>query len=271
MTIKFAVVGSPINHSLSPQIHLAAYKALGLDFSYERLEISKGNLRGLIREGNYSGFSVTMPLKEEAMQIADVVDEKSKLVGNSNTLVLSGESWQAFNTDIFGVSKALAPVPSAKSVLIIGTGATSRAITASLSDAYPNANLRIWGRSHDNAEKLEVFASKLGMSSSVLSEIPTNLKQFDLVVSGVPASTMSKYWQSVDPKSCLGWLLDVSYSPWPSDAAAVWGKNRVISGIEMLKWQAIEQIRLFASAFAPGVEIRDEIYEEMTRALDGRV
>ena len=99
------MLGSPIAHSRSPQLHLAAYRALGLDgWSYERIECTAEQLPTLV--GGFGpewvGVSVTMPGKFAALRFADERTPRAELVGSANTLVRSEAGWRADNTDIDG-------------------------------------------------------------------------------------------------------------------------------------------------------------------------
>ena len=85
-----AVLGDPIQHSLSPVLHDNGFRAAGLEnWSYERIRCPKGELKNTINSlgPEYEGFSVTMPGKFEALDFADEVTERAKLIGSANTLV----------------------------------------------------------------------------------------------------------------------------------------------------------------------------------------
>src|ERR1700754_3252868 len=107
---KAAVLGSPIAHSRSPQLHLAAYRALGLDdCTYDRIECTADELRTVV--GGFGpewvGVSVTMPGKFAALRFADERSSRAELVGAANTLVRTSTGWRADNTDVDGVTGAL--------------------------------------------------------------------------------------------------------------------------------------------------------------------
>ena len=109
MSNQFLVVGSPIDHSKSPAIHRAAYRVLGLDWDYGKLEVGRGGLRQVVDNAPEAlrGFSVTMPLKEEAAKLASTVDEFARTSGAANTLVRNEDGWSAYNTDVFGIVQAV--------------------------------------------------------------------------------------------------------------------------------------------------------------------
>ncbi|NBP86893.1 MAG: shikimate dehydrogenase, partial [Mycobacteriaceae bacterium] len=118
MTARRAgILGSPVAHSRSPQLHLAAYRALGLhDWTYDRIECSADQVPSVIESlgPEWVGVSVTMPDKFAALQVADERTPRADLVGSANTLVRAGQGWRADNTDIDGVAGALGSRPAAR-------------------------------------------------------------------------------------------------------------------------------------------------------------
>src|SRR5262245_61817694 len=125
--MRCAVLGSPIGHSLSPAMHRAAYAALGLDWTYEAIEIGPGELAAFVAGlgPEWAGLSVTAPLKREAAQCATTATEVVHALGVANTLVHGPADWHAANTDVPGALNALAErgVTRATSVRILGGGA----------------------------------------------------------------------------------------------------------------------------------------------------
>ena len=109
-TRRAAVLGSPIEHSLSPVLHNAGYRALGMsDWEYGRFECTAEQLPTLVTdaEDSYVGFSVTMPGKFAALAFATEATERARQIGSANTLVRTAEGWRADNTDCDGVDGAL--------------------------------------------------------------------------------------------------------------------------------------------------------------------
>src|SRR5215210_8095696 len=108
--MRAAVLGRPVGHSLSPVLHRAAYAALGLtDWSYDALDIGAEDLPVLLAGlgEEWRGFSVTMPCKQAAVDLADVVEPLPRLLGAANTLVRTEAGWRAENTDVPGIGVAL--------------------------------------------------------------------------------------------------------------------------------------------------------------------
>src|SRR5215210_9214857 len=108
--MRAAVLGRPVAHSLSPALHRAAYGALGLgDWTYDALDIGAEDLPVLLAGlgEEWRGFSVTMPCKQAAADVADLVEPLPRLLGAANTLLHTGNGWRAENTDVTGVGMAL--------------------------------------------------------------------------------------------------------------------------------------------------------------------
>ena len=270
MTTSFCVVGSPIEQSLSPILHTAAYKHLGLDFAYGKNEVPAGGLINFLSSSDLGGVSVTMPLKHEAFDLAVSHDEDSLTTGVSNTLARSASGWRGFNTDVYGISQALSDVSEPRSTLVIGSGATARSGLAALAKLFPKTEVQLVSRNQEASVELRAFAETLKLSSSIQPATVESILASDLVMSLVPAGSFAELWeeirQSDEPRS--GILFDVAYNPWPSKPALAWDSSKVISGIEMLIWQAIEQVQLFVSATGITSEIdRSALYSVMKEAV----
>lgn len=273
MTTSFSVIGSPIEHSLSPVLHLAAYKHLGLSYQYEKHEVPSGSLADFASTSSFGGLSVTMPLKQEAFDFAISHDEDSQRTRVANTLVRSPEGWNAYNTDVFGIAQALSALHDISSVVVIGSGATAKSGVVALTKLAPDAKLSVVSRNSEAGEHLVSFAQQQGFSASTTHATAEILTTADLVMSLVPSGAYPDLWQEVAQSSrrAMGTLFDVAYNPWPSNAASSWGDSGVISGIEMLIWQAIKQIELFVPASGGPTEFdRSALYTVMKDAVSSK-
>jgi hypothetical protein len=98
---RCAVLGSPIQHSLSPALHRAAYGYLGLDWTYDRVEVDERGLAAFVGglDASWRGLSLTMPLKVAVLELGNV-DQLASLAGAGNTLILEGGSRTVHNTDV---------------------------------------------------------------------------------------------------------------------------------------------------------------------------
>lgn len=259
VTKRFAVLGSPIEHSKSPLIHNAAYGVLGLDWSYDKVEVPRAGLRKFISEldAEWAGFSVTMPLKEEAFRFVDSKDEAAELTGAVNTLVRIETGWAGYNTDVFGIVQAVrtAAIGLLDTVLIIGSGATATSAVVAVRELAPDAKILVFARNSQARATLVKLAASIGLRAVAVSNLKATAQKADLVISTLPGGALDEAaselnrWFGFKPR---GAVLDVAYSPWPSAFATHWSEagKPTISGLEMLLWQAIAQLRIFTQGNA---------------------
>ncbi|MEO0061164.1 MAG: hypothetical protein RL343_782 [Actinomycetota bacterium] len=267
MSKKFAVLGSPISHSKSPLIHAAAYRVLGEDWEYSRFEVAKGGLKRFIESdgAGFAGFSLTMPLKEDAFALADALDEFSTTTKASNTLVRINDQWQAFNTDVFGITQAISQSISApiKISLIIGSGATATSAMTAIARMAPGSSVLVFARNKSTRSSLIKFGRSLGLQVSSTRRLVAAANKSQVTISTLPGGAMDVVAKKVATSRFFkpaGVLLDVAYHPWPSQLASAWQlkSQKVVSGLEMLIWQAIAQIRIFKTG-NPDTELPNEI------------
>lgn len=264
---KFAVLGSPISHSKSPAIHAAAYRVLGEQWNYDRFDVAKGGLKRFIETdaADHNGFSVTMPLKENAFDFAQVTDELSNLTRACNTLVTIHNKWHGFNTDIFGIVQAVNSKMTAapKRTLIIGSGATATSAVVAISKIAPGSEIQIYARNSQTRMEMILFSRSLGLNASRCRFLSNGLKNAQLTISTLPGGALDSISEKLTKRKSLipgGLLLDVAYHPWPSKLASFWmaRERPVVSGLEMLIWQAVAQVRIFKSG-SPEIALANEI------------
>lgn len=262
---RCAVLGKPISHSRSPQLHLAAYEVLGLDWSYERIEQDESTLSGFLNQCDetWRGLSLTMPLKREAARLATQCDDAARQTQAVNTLVPVCDSdrvtWKGFNTDVPGLERALrnAGVDSPINVLVLGSGAT--AMSAVLSLARLGAqSVTVAARSAQRAEVLLNFASQNGLNATFcpLDALRADTP-FDVAVSTLPSDVEVTFQPAHAADQSV--LLDASYDVWPSARASSWehAGGKAVSGLSMLAEQALLQVRLFV-----GGDVETELANE---------
>lgn len=267
MSNSFAVLGSPIDHSKSPAIHLAAYRVLGEEWSYQKQQVEAGGLKRFVDSAGpeYLGFSVTMPLKENAFNLADVHDKFSLITKSCNTLLKKENSWLGYNTDIFGITQTISAKSLLKieNVVIIGSGATAKSAVVAVSIVSPNAKIKIQARNKVAKKELIAFAHSLGLNTRPSLLFERNLNAADLVISTLPGGAMDSFARKLSSRVAFrphALLLDVAYSPWPSVLAQTWSDKgaTVASGKDMLIWQALAQIRIFKNG-SPEAELLNEV------------
>lgn len=259
MTRQAAVVGSPISHSLSPVLHRAAYKALHLDWTYWGLEVDAVQLPGFIEglDQSWVGLSLTMPLKEAVLELAEEITWTAQVTTSANTLLLPGR--QASNTDVDGLCMALRragfDMPAGFSATIAGAGATARSAVAALHQLGAG-EIHMLARSPETAVPARTTAARIGIALHVHRFDEGKYLQAPLVIATVPSGVADSLTRYV-PKE-PGWLLDVVYAPWPTALAQAWSDRggRVVSGLEMLLAQAERQVELMTGLPAPTSAMR---------------
>ena len=240
-----AVLGSPIEHSLSPALHRAAYTDLGLSWTYDRVEVDEQRLAPFVSglDASWRGLSLTMPLKVAVLKLGQV-DELAKLAEAGNTLILEGGERWVYNTDVGGLVWAVGQVAAAPlpRVTILGTGATARA--ALLAAIQLGAQLvTVVARTPARAEALRRLGDELGVRLDI-RPWSGQLPNADVVVSTVVSGAADSIAQAVADSAPL--IVDIIYDPWPTvlAAAAKRAGCAVVSGLDLLVGQALLQIEL---------------------------
>lgn len=225
MTKKYAVLGSPIAHSLSPKIHSYCFERLGIAAEYGMFDLA-GGLEAFLQDHlDYSGFSLTMPLKDEAFAIATELTDLAKQTQSVNTLVKTPSGYAGYNTDVLGIQAAIGFSPD--TVAVLGSGATARSALA----AFPAAKRLIFARNSEVAKTL---------AAQFQAEVVDVATAFDaeVLISTLPEGVLPELAaNNKKPKT----LLDAVYVN-PEIAA-----DSYVSGLEMLIHQALYQQRIFAS------------------------
>ncbi|ORA12906.1 shikimate dehydrogenase [Mycobacterium arosiense] len=251
---KAAVLGKPIAHSKSPQLHLAAYRALGLaDWTYDRIECDAEQLPGVVGGlgPEWVGVSVTMPGKFAALRFADDRTDRAQRVGSANTLVRTPTGWRADNTDIDGVAGALGGASGW--ALVCGSGGTAPAAVAGLAQLGV-AGITVVARNPDKAARLVDLGVELGVPTRFCgleaNGLADEVAGAEVLVSTIPADVAARYAGAF---ARIGVLLDAVYDPWPTPLAAAVSAagGRVISGLQMLLHQAFAQVEQFTGRPAP--------------------
>ncbi|MEU4229884.1 shikimate dehydrogenase [Nonomuraea sp. NPDC026600] len=256
--MRAGVLGAPIGHSLSPYLHRAAYRAMGLDaWSYEALECDEARLPGLLRtlrplrgevpgdEGAWAGLSLTMPLKRAVLPLLDSVSDLAVEVGGANTVVFRDGASHGDNTDVYGIERALAEagVPAPRSATVLGGGATAASTLAALRGlGLYSATLLV--RDPARAGETAGVAERLGMALAVETFDKLDVStRVDLVVSTLPGGVADAFAARL---AGVPALFDVVYSPWPTSAAAAvqTAGGTVVGGFAMLLHQAVRQVEL---------------------------
>ncbi|MEC4686945.1 MAG: shikimate dehydrogenase [Nitrospirota bacterium] len=265
------LLGNPVDHSLSPAIHNAAFQKLGLNFVYLafRVEDLDGAIRGIRSLGNLRGFSVTIPHKVAILPYLDEVEPTAKHIGSINTIVVNNGKLQGYNTDASGAMRALrdADVPlKGQRILMLGSGGAARAIAFALAAGTGPAGLTILGV--DDAERHRLVQdlrsrTSLHVEGGALSEnsLRRAIEEAHILLHCTPLGMHPTVEETCVPVSLLRphlTVMDIVYNPLETrllrEARQV--GCRTIRGIEMFLNQAVAQFELWTGQPAPADVMR---------------
>lgn len=292
---RAAVIGRPVAHSLSPVLHAAAYRGLGLEsWGYETREVSPAHLHEMLAEVAaapaegpvWAGLSVTMPHKQAVIPLLDAVDPLAAVVGAANTVVAQRAGrgralLTGFNTDVAGIVGALretAPTVARADgarAAVLGSGATACSALAALTELGAT-DIVVAARRHAGSGRAAAAAHRMGLSVTALPWRPGDaasddsvadlLAHADLVVSTLPAGAADALAAPLAAAlerrgRAQAVMLDVVYAPWPTPLASTWtaAGGRSVPGRLMLLHQAVPQVSLMTGRTPPTGPMREAL------------
>ena len=275
-TSLVGLLGNPVSHSLSPVIHNAALKEMGLDWCYVAMSCESQNLSIVtkaLRELNYQGLNITIPHKQNILKICNQISPLAQKLGAVNTLVPNKDGgWNGLNTDVEGF---LAPLKtddwSKKKAIILGCGGSARAVFAGLQDlsfeqitvvgrkpnTLKNFVAEMNPKDSDNNNNSTLIKGLLTDEKELILEI----KNASLIVNTTPVGMSSKknstkfsqeipleknIWQHLQPETTL---YDLIYTPRPTAWLSLGAKNgcKQIDGLEMLVQQGAASLKIWSN------------------------
>jgi shikimate dehydrogenase len=271
-----AVIGNPVEHSLSPAIHNAAFEALELNYVYTAFKVEDlaAAMAGFRALGNFRGLSVTIPHKVSIMQYLDEIDEVTRSIGSVNTVVKENGILRGTSSDGPGALKVLMDYGieiAGRRVLVLGSGGAARAITFTLAMSGRPPDIEILGIVPDELERLvrdlrdktpacidgEVFSAP---------SLRKRLERADLIVHCTPVGMHPKTEQAIVTRELLRReqaVFDIVYNPRVTqllkEAESV--GCVAIPGLEMFVNQAVVQFELWTGQRAP-VNVMRKVVEE---------
>jgi shikimate dehydrogenase len=273
MPKTFAVIGDPIDHSLSPNIHSAAFRELDLESSYIAYRIPKGELSDGIeslKKIKIDGFNVTIPHKIEMMKYLDKMDESCSIIGAVNTVTNTEGILKGYNTDMDGFldpfKKKEIKIQDTE-ILLLGAGGAARAIVAGVAKEKAK-HITIANRTLEKANNLAQFANKIGLDANAITieNIENDLKGYDIIVNATSIGLKNEpspiSLESIKPETVV---YDIVYMPMNTDflKKAKERGAKIIYGYEMLLGQAVRAFEIWHGIEAP--------YNAMKKALLGGV
>ena len=245
--IKAAVLGSPIGHSLSPALHKAAYAHLGVDASYGAIDLIPENASEFFNvalQQDWTGFSLTMPLKEVIVDIGFRIDPVALKMRSANTLIREGDTFFATSTDRSGFARIFDnSYQSLDKVAIIGGGGTARAALSALDGRCNKVDFLL--RTPSRADLLKRIPEDVDVEFFGMDH---PLRGYDLVISTVPAGVSDQIAADIDYS--LPNFFEVLYNPYPTQLLqkAIAMGSVVHDGVDLLVEQALDQIALFSQS-----------------------
>lgn len=281
--VRLEVWGDPIAHSRSPQLHGAAYRVLGLDWTFERRRVAREVFDATLAERAWRGLAVTMPLKEHAFRAAAWRGRRAELTGAVNTLFFGtpsrelpgiaewdGDGPLGFNTDVGGIVRALDElgITRLETARIAGAGATAASALVAVGEMGAR-RVDVVARSPERAAPLVAIGERAGIDVRV-SSFDHPHEPADLTIATLPGGAELPDARAARLADAGGPLFDVAYAPWPSALARRWADGPAHSGLGMLLHQAVLQVRIFTTGDldAP-LEREDEVVAAMRSALMG--
>lgn len=270
---RAAVLGHPIEHSLSPVLHNAGYQAAGLDdWEYTRIDTTEDTLAEVVgtADESFRGFSVTMPGKFAALTFATEMTDRARAIGSANTLTRIGGGWRADNTDCDGITGALGELLKSRGGLdggravVVGSGGTARPALWALRQAGVSQVTVINRR--DRSAELAPLLEGSSMKAAFVdysADLPALTGEADVLISTVPSAALDGHGQRL--AHCP--ILDVIYDPWPTPLTKQAAANGwpVVGGSVMLAHQSFPQFEQFTGVKAPCEEMRRALDDELAR------
>jgi shikimate dehydrogenase len=252
----YCIIGDPIDHSLSPAIHNAAFTTLGLNCSYIAFRVQEGQLKNSmdsLRAINIGGFNVTMPHKVTVLNYVDRSDNIVELVGAANTVNNKGGKFYAYNTDVVGF---IEPLHQRKidlngyEVLILGAGGAARAVAVALSQEKGVSKINIFNRDGYRSTNLANVINKLGIKTNIISQNDMQKIAFrsNLIINTTPLGMKNEASliksSSISKESIV---YDIVYKPIETKLLenAKTAGAQIIYGYEMLLEQAIASFKIW--------------------------
>lgn len=271
MTQRLAVIGDPVGHSLSPQIHMTWIDAMGLNASYESIRIPTGETASALKEfarKKFRGLNVTLPHKQAVLGSVAETSPAVSAIGAANTLSrLDNGGWRADNTDAPGLMAALARTGirsvSGKNVLVLGAGGAARAVLYAL-DQH-GANLTVLNRTPGKAGEILTDCCARTQRFGPLEDLHLHAEKADLLINTTSAGHAGEHFTLPAGQGRL--FFDISYGRPAApqlDHARQQGWETE-DGLGMLVCQAAESFRIWFGGDLPDVEPALEACRETLR------
>jgi len=271
------IIGDPVDHSLSPAIHNAGYKALGIDdkFVFVASCVKVKEVKDVVRAMrimNFRGLTCTMPHKIEVMKYLNEIDKTAQRIGAVNTVVNDNGVLKGYNTDWLGIIHTLEKHIhlSGKQIAIIGAGGVAHAMAYGVTSK--GARVTIFNRTIKKAKKL---AKHIKAKLRDLSNLSI-LKEFDVILNATSLGMGDKISLTSVPKEYIlkkHIVFDAVYEPYETRllCEAKEQDATIIHGTEMLLYQGMEQFELYTGRKAPEEAMRKTLTKNININQDEEI
>lgn len=271
---RLEVWGDPVAHSRSPELHAAAYRVLGLEWTYGRRRVTAESFAGELSslDAGWRGLSLTMPLKGVAFAAAATRDRRAELTGAVNTLLLDEAGHRGFNTDVGGIVRAMGEqgVDTVGDARIVGAGATATSALVALAELGAR-RIEVVARRPEAVEPLSMLGRTLGVSVTAAA-FTHRFAPVEVTIATLPGDALVDDAAADALADAGGPLMDVVYGHWPTVLSVAWERagRPASSGLGMLLHQAVLQVRVFVTGDAEA-PLQDEaaVLAAMRAAVTG--
>ena len=276
-TKLLGLIGHPIKHSYSPFIHNAAFEIKKLDYIYLPFDITKSNLKSAIKGMSIlgiQGFNVTIPHKENILDMLNTISEEASIIGAVNTVVNDHGELNGYNTDVYGVTETLVPYKkdiSGSVISVLGAGGASRAVLYSLIRNYKPKKIYLINRNEQKAESLKsYFSEKIKFDSIQTKELfpPDLVEIFQSSKLIINTTSVGMFPEVDDSITDLGEsfkkgqiVFDLVYNPIKTKFLKLAQKQgaEILDGLSMLIYQAAKSFELWTGEEMPQEQVKNSI------------
>ena len=264
-----AIFGHPVEHSLSPLMHNAAFMNMELDYCYVALDVHPADLRTAVegvRAMGFAGLNITVPHKEAIMPMLDKVDPEAAFIGAVNTVVNSNGKFIGYNTDGRGFMRSLAEEDievRGKNVLLVGAGGAARAVSWYLAES--GSELSIYNRTPEKAAFL-VNDLVINFKNVHHAEGLDGLGNADIVINSTSLGLKPEDPMPFEPSELKDGavVVDLIYQDTLLVQAARQRGLKTVNGLGMLLWQGVLASELWTGQEPPYKHMQDILFKSIS-------
>ncbi len=279
MQKKFiAIIGNPLEHTLSPFIHNHAFAITKLPYTYGIIKTTTEflpNVVSSLRNKNFRGANITIPFKEKIIPFVDVISDEAKIIGAINTIVNNNGTLHGYNTDVDGIISSLEKYKKElhrSTVLIVGSGGAAKSVIYALCQYFSPKKIYLYNRSIEKAKSIELYFQSLFPKTSLqtLSRFPDDVQRINLIINTTPVGMKPLVDKMPIPSNLVlsnkQIIFDIIYNPLQTPLLHYAQKSGaiIINGLEMFLQQAAKSFQLWTNTVFPKEEIYFSLVQKFT-------